>query len=474
MHRWSAVLLAGLCAVPVAAHAQVRSGGFVASRDGKEISRERYRFDGSTLEADVELVDRGIRLSTRTEYTPALSPARYRLAAHGGGGRAPVQELDAAFGDSVRWTGRSVGVPASGASGIRRPYATMQNLVFSQLAAILLRYSRPAGGVQVLDVWNADAARVMQLRMQFRGDSGTVEVGNTSIRVTTDRDGWLRSASVPAQRINVSWKPDVTLSALSTGAADTVPPPRVRESAFPVTSGALRLTATLAAPEPGGGRIPVAVIVSASGGVDRNGNAPRGLRANTYAQLAWRLAERGIATVRYDSRWVAAGQSGPGPDSVTVDDLAADLAAVVRAAVTDPRFGPVVVIGHSEGGFAALRAGEGSLRVDGIALLATPARALSQSLASFDPVSAIARVRVPLLIVQGGVDGQVPLRDAQRLRGGHPAAQLAIIPQANHLFKAPAGPDRLVQLALYRDPTVPVVPDLVTTLGTWIEGLARP
>lgn len=518
-------LVTGLLSVAVPIAAQVRSGGFVASQDGKEISRERYRFDGSTLEAELELAERGIRLSTRTEYTPALSPARYRLSAYGGGGRAPVQELDAAFGDSVRWTTRTVGVPAAGVSPITQPYAMMQNLLFSHLAVLLLRYSRPAGGVQVMDLWSPDGARVVQVRMQLRGDSGSVEMGGVSVGVTTDRDGWLRSASVPAQRVSVERRPDVVINALPGPTADTVASDRVRESPFSIVSGDVRLGGTLAVPVAAEGRVPLAVIVAGSGGTDRNGNAPPAVRANMYAQLAWRLGERGIATLRYDKRWVGESRGGTRPDALTIDDFASDVVAAVRATVTDPRFGPVVVIGHSEGGLLALRAAGGVLPVAGMVLLATPGRPFgaviedqvarqvdsaaaqsfyqlfhrylrgeqlgdvpdhlrplllpanrrfARSMVEFNPVATLRGLRVPVLIVQGGADIQVALRDAQMLRRARPDADLAIIPQATHLFKGATGSDRLIQLALDRDPTVPIVPELVTTIGTWIDGLARP
>lgn len=331
---WAALSLAAL-----PAPAQVRSGGFIARQDGKEIARERYRFDGTTLESEVQFAGRGIRVSTRTEYTPALSPALYRAAVYGEGGRTAVQEVDAAFGDSVVWTVRNVGVPVPGAARITRPFATMQNLVFSHLAAILLRYSRPSGGVQVLDVWLPEGGRVGQLRMSFKGDSGTVDIGGATMRVTTDRDGWLRTVSIPAQRLSVEWRADVVIAPPDSPAADTSAPARMREFPFPIFNGGVRLGATLTVPQATAGRVPLAVLVAGSGGVDRNGNAPPALRSNSYAQLAWRLGERGIATLRYDKRWVGESRGGPRPDSLTLDDFAADVVAAVRAAVTDSRFG---------------------------------------------------------------------------------------------------------------------------------------
>ena len=49
-----------------------------------------------------------------------------------------------------------------------------------------------------------------------------------------------------------------------------------------------------------------AVIIAGSGPTDRDGNSPIGVTGGVYRQLAEGLAERGIATVRYDKRGIAA------------------------------------------------------------------------------------------------------------------------------------------------------------------------
>ena len=49
-----------------------------------------------------------------------------------------------------------------------------------------------------------------------------------------------------------------------------------------------------------------AVIIAGSGPTDRDGNSPIGVTGGVYRQLAEGLAERGVATVRYDKRGIAA------------------------------------------------------------------------------------------------------------------------------------------------------------------------
>jgi fermentation-respiration switch protein FrsA (DUF1100 family) len=76
-----------------------------------------------------------------------------------------------------------------------------------------------------------------------------------------------------------------------------------------------------------------------------------------------------------------------------------------------------------------------------------------------------------VLIVQGGHDIQVSEADARDLKAAHPAAELLLIPAANHVYRATATDDRLAQLKLYTDPTIPVVPELATGIVAWIARL---
>ncbi|MBI4419228.1 MAG: hypothetical protein HY560_00220, partial [Gemmatimonadetes bacterium] len=296
-----------LCAVLAPAaplEAQGPSGAFVTRQGKVEVARERYRFANGVLTTDVELPARGIRLGARTEYNPGLAPSRYRVAARGAAGPAVTQELDATLSDSVRWTVRIPGRPSRhGTNAIGRPFGVMQNLLFSHLALILRRYVRSAGGVQVLDVWLPESNRVAQLRMSFKGDSGTVELGGVQLVVRVGRDRWLRSVRIPAQDLAVDWAADLPgmVGGAGTAAADTLAPPGARETGYSFASDSVRLAGTLTVPAAvSSGPIPAVVIVAGSGPTDRNGNTPPLVQANLYAQLAWRLAERGIASLRYD------------------------------------------------------------------------------------------------------------------------------------------------------------------------------
>lgn len=75
---------------------------------------------------------------------------------------------------------------------------------------------------------------------------------------------------------------------------------------------------------------------------------------------------------------------------------------------------------------------------------------------ALDPADLIARVCLPILIVQGGRDLQITVADAERLRAARPDARLVLRPEANHVLKRVASSDRAANLAAYRDPALPL------------------
>ena len=94
-----------------------------------------------------------------------------------------------------------------------------------------------------------------------------------------------------------------------------------------------------------------------------------------------------------------------------------------------------------------------------------------QTWAKYDPAAEIARVRVPVLIVQGGRDIQVTEADARALKSGQPPAELVVIPAANHVFRAADSDNPMAQIRLYTNPTIPIVPELAPAIANWIKAL---
>jgi len=311
----------------------------------------------------------------------------------------------------------------------------------------------------------------------------------------------------------------LALVAMISQTADTVAPAAAVESPYTIRSAGLELGGTLTTPRAATKPVPVVVIIAGSGPTDRNGNSMMGIRPNSYAQLAWRLAERGIASLRYDKRVLVATRGTVDISKLTLEDFAADARAAAESLARDSRFSRVFLLGHSEGSALALLAARNGPPVAGVISVSGLGRPLGtvlreqlsrqfdsttlvrydsamtqylrgetpkdippqlgvlfvpinqtfmRSLASFDPPAALRAVRQPVLIVQGGRDLQVTVADAERLRSGRPDAQLAIVPLANHVLKQAADTTLAGQMPLYQNPASPIMTEVVSAVADWI------
>ncbi len=312
---------------------------------------------------------------------------------------------------------------------------------------------------------------------------------------------------------------NLVLVAMTLQNADTTPPAGAIEAPYTIRSAGLELSGTLAVPRAAAGKVPVVVIIAGSGPTDRNGNSVMGIRPNSYAQLAWRLAERGIASLRYDKRVLPATRGSVDISRLTLDDFAADARAAAESLARDARFSKVVLLGHSEGSALALIAAQAGPPISGVISVSGLGRPLGvvmreqlsrqfdsatlvrydtamaqylrgetpkdvppmmgvlfvpinqhfmKSLATFDPPAAIRAVHQPVLIVQGGRDLQVTVADAERLHSARPDAQLAVIPLANHVLKQATDTTLIGQMASYQSPTSSIMPDVVSAIAAWI------
>ncbi|MFC4425251.1 alpha/beta hydrolase [Deinococcus navajonensis] len=292
-----------------------------------------------------------------------------------------------------------------------------------------------------------------------------------------------------------------------------------------------RLSATLQTPDgPGHPRPPVALILAGSGPTNRDGDSAAGA-AGTYRKLAANLAARGIATLRPDKRGIGASTAAdPREEALTVDDLVSDARAWLAWLSAQPDLGPVVVIGHSEGGTVALaalqdQAGAAPSPAKALILLAVPGedigttirRQITQNPANppelvqetnrilealsrgervtevlpllapvfrpsvqpylisslkYDPVRLISAVNLPTLILQGDRDLQVRVEDARLLADAQPAAHLHLARGVNHvLVPAPLNP--AANFATYADAELPLERGLVTAIVDFMQQTLR-
>ena len=102
---------------------------------------------------------------------------------------------------------------------------------------------------------------------------------------------------------------------------------------------------------------PIVLIIAGSGPTDRQGNSKPPVNPNSYRMLADSLAERGIASLRYDKRGIGQSKSTDiKEENLRFDDYATDAADWLRLLRTDRRFSKIVVVGHSEGSLVGMLA----------------------------------------------------------------------------------------------------------------------
>ncbi|HEV2642858.1 MAG TPA: alpha/beta fold hydrolase, partial [Candidatus Elarobacter sp.] len=290
-----------------------------------------------------------------------------------------------------------------------------------------------------------------------------------------------------------------------------------RDVTFASADGTV-LAGTLTVPDRGRAPFAAVVFVHGSGATDRDETiGPNPI----FLQLSNALSNAGYAVLRYDKRGVA--KSGGANTSGTRGELLDDVKAAYRftRAQHEVDAKRVYLLGHSEGGELVPTVAVQEPGVAGIILMAPPSLPLRQvlmqqalasvppegraamerqELAAFDkichgndakdawyrssmdvdPVVDIARVRAPILILQGEGDVQVLPKDLPRLANAARAANRDVTVRTfsndNHLFEAIVSSEPQTPLAaVHQYLTVPARIDarVLDTLTMWMARHAR-
>jgi len=274
---------------------------------------------------------------------------------------------------------------------------------------------------------------------------------------------------------------------------------------------------------PAGKAKAVMLIIPGSGPTDRDGNNPMGIKAAPYRKLAEALVTRGVATLRIDKRGMFGSRAAVAdPNAVTIPDYVADIAAWVSTIRAQTGAPCVWLIGHSEGGLVALASAGAVDDLCGLVLLsaggrpfgevirqqlrANPAnapllaageRAIDEltagrrvaadalpgpllqvfhpavqgyliSAMARDPASLATDTALPMLIVQGGKDIQVPTGDGERLKAAQPRATLLVVPGMNHVLKDVAGDSMADNIAVYRATDLPLSAGVAAAIASFM------
>lgn len=263
-------------------------------------------------------------------------------------------------------------------------------------------------------------------------------------------------------------------------------------------------------------KCPVALIIAGSGPTDRNGNNPM-MKNNSLKMLAEALAKNGIASLRYDKRGIGESKASAVTEtSLVFENYTEDAKSWINFLKLDKRFTQLTVIGHSEGSLIGMIAGTKANKFISIAGAGESADKLLKSQISsksnkviedmtfpiidslksgnkvkkvdpmlnslfrpsiqpyliswfkYDPQTEIKKLTVPILIIQGNNDLQVPVQDAENLSKANKNAELDIIDKMNHIMKIIDG-DKQANMESYNNETLPISETMTTKIVSFIK-----
>ena len=263
---------------------------------------------------------------------------------------------------------------------------------------------------------------------------------------------------------------------------------------------------------------PLVIIIAGSGPTDRNGNQSF-LKNDSYKKLARGLSKEGIASFRYDKRILKAQELGIKESELSFDDFVTDAVSVLDHFREKDDYGKIILLGHSQGSLIGMLAAEekadafisiagagkpiDSIIVEQIAIqmpgfeegTRTSFKEMREkgstssynpmleaifrpsvqpfllSWMIYDPVAEIAKLDIPVLILNGTNDFQVTEKEAELLKEANLGAKLVLLEGMNHVLTKIESDDTLTNSKSYNEPALPLHPELVPTISAFIKDL---
>lgn len=276
---------------------------------------------------------------------------------------------------------------------------------------------------------------------------------------------------------------------------------------------------TLFTPEKISKSTPLVILIAGSGPTNRSGNQIGGTN-NSLKYLSQGLAQNGIGVFSYDKRIFAQMAAGTIKEGeLSFSDFINDAKDVLAYFKTSKEFSKIIIAGHSEGSLIGMVAANDG-NADGFISIAGPGRPIDEVLAwqlekqlpqmkaeidgyfailrkgetfelknqmlssifresvqpymiswiKYNPQQEIAKLKVPVLLINGTKDLQVTISEAELLKKAKPDAQLQLIPDMNHIFKEVKGDDA-ENMATYNNPDLPIANELTATIVQFIKSL---
>ena len=260
------------------------------------------------------------------------------------------------------------------------------------------------------------------------------------------------------------------------------------------------------------------ILIAGSGPTDRDGNQ-KGLTNNSLKYVSEALAKNDIAVFSYDKRIIAQMKSKTVNEAaLTFDDFITDATSVLLFFKNKKKYNKIIIAGHSEGSLIGMIAA--NEKADAFISLAGAGRTIDAVLVEqitkqapflkeetqknldilksgktfelknpmlasifresiqsymiswiqYNPQIEIAKLQMPVLIVNGTKDLQVAVSEAELLKKAKPEAELVLIENMNHIFKVINGDDA-ENMKSYSNPDIPIATKLTSTITTFVKSL---
>lgn len=267
-------------------------------------------------------------------------------------------------------------------------------------------------------------------------------------------------------------------------------------------------------------RMPVVLIIAGSGPTDRDCNSALGLKTNAFKMLAEGLAEKGIASFRYDKRHIGKSKMTQKVADVTFDDFVNDATLWMDTLKTLKRkrhFTKFIVAGHSEGSLIAFLTAQ-KTKTDALISLCGPAQSMDSiiyeqlgkqapylvpqlkdvynkwkmgekvdsfppmlrslanssiekfmvSIMKYSPQVEISKLKLPILLISGKNDIQVLPKEVEMLSKANPKAQLIYFDKMTHVLKD--GEANLISAQkVYQQTELPLTEGVVEAIAKFVN-----
>ena len=260
---------------------------------------------------------------------------------------------------------------------------------------------------------------------------------------------------------------------------------------------------------------PLVIFIQGSGLTNRDGNQS-GMQSNFSKKIAHQLAENKIASFRFDKRSIKAKELNL--ETISFDDFITDVENILNYFKKE-NFSKYVIAGHSQGSLIGMIAAKDN--ADAFISLAGPGESIDNILVEqfagqfpqlkgelrksfdeikengrtenypgifgslfnssaqnflaswikYDPSAEIAKLEIPVLIINGTRDLQVNEKQAKMLRKSSANSKLVLLKDMNHVFREIKEEKKDQNLASYNNSEKPLHPELIPVLTDFIKNL---